>query len=224
MPTHQGKGVTMIYINRYKRGFRRFRPNFAFFGLLGLFMLFICTPGHSGVIALPQTGQTVCYDSLGDIIPCLGTGQDGDILAGVAWPDPRFEIFNFACIIDNLTGLMWAKDSTSLVLPNGWDAAVIGPVSFQNLCGFADWRLPNINELQSLVNADQPNNALWLLSQGFLFPLLGNLIYWSSTTWAEAPSDAWIIDIVDGSIWLSAKNTVYYVWPVRQHQFPIAAP
>ena len=64
----------------------------AFLFIAGFFLFFTSVPGHSGVIALPQTGQTVCYDSLGDIIPCLGTGQDGDILAGVAWPNPRFEI------------------------------------------------------------------------------------------------------------------------------------
>ncbi len=60
----------------------------AFLFIAGFFLFFASVPGHSGVIALPQTGQTVCYDSLGDIIPCLGTGQDGDILAGVAWPTP----------------------------------------------------------------------------------------------------------------------------------------
>jgi len=37
-----------------------------------------------------RTGQTACYDEIGNGIPCTGTGQDGDIQAGVAWPSPRF--------------------------------------------------------------------------------------------------------------------------------------
>jgi hypothetical protein len=35
---------------------------------------------------VPQTGQTLCYDATGFTIVCAGTGQDGDIKAGVASP------------------------------------------------------------------------------------------------------------------------------------------
>jgi hypothetical protein len=41
---------------------------------------------------LPQTGQTTCYNTEGNVIPCAGSGQDGDIRAGVPWPDPRFTV------------------------------------------------------------------------------------------------------------------------------------
>src|SRR3989338_10110057 len=44
----------------------------------------------AGTIQLPKTGQTKCYDTVGAEIDCKGTGQDGEIQAGVAWPDPRF--------------------------------------------------------------------------------------------------------------------------------------
>ena len=37
-----------------------------------------------GVIRLPKTGQTKCYYTYGTEISCAGTGQDGDIQAGVA--------------------------------------------------------------------------------------------------------------------------------------------
>ena len=36
-----------------------------------------------------KTGQTKCYDVEGNEINCSGTGQDGEILAGVSWPDPQ---------------------------------------------------------------------------------------------------------------------------------------
>lgn len=60
-------------------------------------------------IALPKTGQTTCYDSAG-VIPCTGTGQDGDIRAGVAWPSPRFTDNGNGTITDHLTGLTWLKN------------------------------------------------------------------------------------------------------------------
>ncbi|MBI5194449.1 MAG: hypothetical protein HZA08_13570 [Nitrospirae bacterium] len=41
----------------------------------------------AGTVDLPKTGQTTCYDSFGAVIACAGTGQDGDIQAGV-WPGP----------------------------------------------------------------------------------------------------------------------------------------
>ena len=206
----------MIYINRYKRGFRRSRPNFAFFGLLGLFMLFICAPGHSGVIALPQTGQTLCYDSLGDIIPCLGTGQDGDILAGVTWPDPRFEIDRtLACITDNLTGLTWTRNTRSLSALS-WELAVVNLRTIVFDCGYNDWRIPNVNELQSLINAEQPDNVSWLEQQGFIFPFITDLSYWTSTSSAINPTiNAWVVDMVDGSVFRDNKGFTYLLWPVR---------
>src|SRR5207253_1829467 len=37
-----------------------------------------------------KTGQTRCWDSSGALVECEGTGQDGDIQAGVSSPSPRF--------------------------------------------------------------------------------------------------------------------------------------
>jgi len=76
-----------------------------------------------GVITLPQTGQTKCYDAGGTEIPCAGTGQDGEWQMGVAWPEPRFTVSG-DCVTDNLTGLMWAKNGN---LPGGtrpWQGAL----------------------------------------------------------------------------------------------------
>ena len=74
------------------------------------------SPSFAGTIQLPKTGQTKCYNSTGTEIPCAGTGQDGEIRAGVAWPDSRFTV-NGDCITDNMTGLMWSKDGN---IPNGY--------------------------------------------------------------------------------------------------------
>lgn len=57
--------------------------------LLLSFLIFIPALSLAGTVDLPETEQTTCYDSAGAVINCTGTGQDGDIKAGVAWPSPE---------------------------------------------------------------------------------------------------------------------------------------
>ena len=65
-------------------------------------------------VNLPKTGQTTCREA-GNIIDCAGTGQDGEIQAGVEWPFPRFTDNGDGTVTDNLTGLMWLKDAGCIV-------------------------------------------------------------------------------------------------------------
>lgn len=65
---------------------------------------------QAGTVDLPQTGQKTCYDTSGNVIPCTGTGQDGEIQAGVPWPSPRFTDNGNGTVTDKLTGLMWLKE------------------------------------------------------------------------------------------------------------------
>lgn len=58
-----------------------------------------------------RTGQTGCWDASGTSISCTGTGQDGDHLAGVAWPSPRFTNNGDGTVTDNLTGLIWLTNA-----------------------------------------------------------------------------------------------------------------
>ena len=60
---------------------------------------------------VPQTGQTKCYDNVGQEIDCEDTGQDGDFQAGVEWPVPRFTDNADGTVTDNLTGLIWLKNA-----------------------------------------------------------------------------------------------------------------
>jgi len=171
-------------------------------------------------VNLPQTGQTKCYDAEGAEITCAGTGQDGEIRAGVAWPNPRFTAGTGAeadCIIDNLTGLMWPKNG-NLAGEKYWNEAIDYAKNL-TLCGHSDWRLPNINELESLVNADESKTDVWLNAQGFTNVQQDR--YWSSTTRAEYTEYAWVVDMCDGFVYYYDKTyNGYYVWPVRTGQQP----
>ena len=116
-------------------------------------------------------------------IPCSGTGQDGDTLAGLPWPNPRFTNNGNGTITDNLTGLIWDQDAGMTVF-NGWQAALeaVKNLNSAQYKGFSDWRLPNVNELASLLMNDPlgQRSDIWLASQGFTG--VQDSTYSSSTT------------------------------------------
>jgi len=183
-------------------------------------MFLVAGFAFAGTINLPKTGQTKCYDESGESeveISCTGTGQDGEIQAGVAWPEPRFTDHGDGTVTDNLTGLMWTKDAN---LPNStmtWDEA-LDYCNNLALGGYSDWHLPNMNELESLVNANEAKSATWLNSQGFTTVQAD--AYWSSTTYASSPDYAQIVGMWGGGVGYGVKSgsAVGYVWPVRAGQ------
>lgn len=165
-------------------------------------------------VVLPKTGQTTCYNAAGAVIACATTGQDGELQKGVAWPSPRFTVDGTGlCVTDNLTGLMWVKipDAT----PRTW-ANALTYANDLSICGYTDWRLPNVNDLESLINAGQANTATWLNTQGFGSVQAGS--YWSSTTYAYNTTVGWGVYMWSGSVGVDFKTSTFYVWPVRAGQ------
>lgn len=162
---------------------------------------------------VPETGQTLCFDAAGAGIACTGTGQDGDLKAGVTWPNPRFVAGSGAtvgCVTDKLTSLMWVQaPSTTGVI---WTTALTDANGL-TLCGFSDWRLPNVNELESLVNSEAASQATFLNNQGFTGVQAG--LYWTSTSLVGSSFNAWYVGMDDGSANAIAKSNPFFVWPVR---------
>ena len=181
------------------------------------------------IISLPKTGQTTCYDRFGYVIACIGTGQDGDVQAGTAWPNPRFTDNEDGTVTDNLTDLIWTKDAKapgpatcSPAIRKSWQGALdyVACLNTNNYLGYTDWRLPNINELRSLVHAGQSYTSSWLNTQGFNNVQLD--YYWSSTSYALDSSYAWCVNMGNGYVSYSGKpyyyGNHYYIWPVRSGQ------
>lgn len=188
---------------------------------------------------IPKTGQATCYDATGATITCAGTGQDGDIQAGVEWPNPRFVDNGDQTMIDKLTGLIWTKDANLLKTRDPsfdidntqqdgmvtWQHALdyIAKLNNDGYLGVRDWRLPNINELTSLFNRGVGNNASWLNGLGYLNVQSDS--YWSSTTieYNSGTKCAWIANMLDGSTedftrdGNLCKEMDRYVWPVRKN-------
>jgi hypothetical protein len=152
-----------------------------------------------------KTGQTTSYRA----------GDDGALEKGAVSPSPRFTDNGDGTVTDNLTGLMWAKDASS---PIGltWNNAIdyANNLSLGTSCGTprTDWRLPNVKELQSLI--DFSNYSL-ALPTGYPFTSVQHGYNWTSTTFALDTSFAWVVDMSTGDMDDIKKSGIYPVWPVR---------
>jgi len=166
----------------------------------------------SGPAPVPKTGQTKCYDSSGDEIPCPSTGEDGEYQKGVAWPEPRFTDHEDGTVTDNLTGLMWTKDAQQISGTKTWSDALTACNNL-DFASYTDWRLPNVRELKSLIDYGRYIPAL---PSEHYFTNVQSEIYWSSTTYASFTSGAWIVYMGIGLVrYDDFKSSLYYVWPVR---------
>ena len=78
-----------------------------------------------------------------------------------------------------------------------------------------DWRLPNLREMQSLVDYGQSSPAL---PSGHPFTGVHFIDYWTSTTNADDTLDFWIVSLFDGFVYNGEMGSPLYVWPVRGGQ------
>jgi hypothetical protein len=160
---------------------------------------------------IPATGQRQCYDSKGRLIRCEGSGQDGEFRFGRSWPEPRFEVMH-NLVVDRLTGLRWSKNAD---LSNGsvtWQDAIAAVKKLnQSAKGNAGWRLPNINELESLVDCSMHSPAL---PAAHAFESVQES-YWSSTTSMFEPDWAWALYLTKGAVGVGQKRGPHFsVWAV----------
>ena len=175
---------------------------------------------HAATVQLPRTGQTTSYLA----------ADDGATKRGVASPTPRFSDNSNGTVTDNLTGLIWLKNANCTETVGGktpsssglfWiDALTWSNNLASGKCGLTDsssagqWRLPNINELESLVDAEKYSPAL---PTGHPFTAVSS-DYWSSTKGNYFGGNAWSVSLYTGYLNNSNSENSYYVWPVRSGQ------
>lgn len=178
---------------------------------------------------VPKTGQTTVYSPT----------DDGDLQVGVAWPNPRFTDNDDGTVKDNLTGLVWLKDANCLQGHEDWSGALTfasslydgwtgdgsgGDCGLSDSSSAGDWRVPTVQELQSLIHWGYYSPALpntagtgqW--AAGDPFTNVWTDYYWSSTTYADDASYGWAVDLLDGSVPNHAKVNGASVWPIRDRK------
>ena len=114
-------------------------------------------------------------------------------------------------VTDSVTTLQW-QDNTALTNQTWADAIIYceGLV----LSGYSDWRLPNINELTSLIDYTY-SNSTWFFPAFVSDP---SLYYWSSTTDVRYSGNAWFVHFHNGLQYRYDKSNSYYVRCVRAGQ------
>jgi hypothetical protein len=173
-------------------------------------------------LALIMTGVINLSTALTAYVPKTGdNASDG----GKEWPTNRF-MLSGDCVTDKLTGLVWTKSGSQLGdnIANINDAkTTITNMNINGLCGYKDWRLPNVNELNSLVNysafknSSPQNNtpALWLMNTAGFINVCTTFKYWTSTIRASNLNEYWVLDMSDALLDSGWDGAAACVWPVR---------
>ena len=156
------------------------------------------------LFGLPKTGQTTIYQA----------GDDGTYKQGYPKTGARFTDNGDGTITDNATGLMWAKDGNGAGCNSGAKIAWSAAITWAEGLTFAthdDWRLPNVKELQSIVDYGTSTPAI----NTTYFPNTQFNYYWSSTTFTTLSFIAWYVDFLGGYVNGTSKPTTIYVRAVR---------
>jgi len=149
------------------------------------------------------------------------------------------------CVVDQVTGLTWEVkekspgsfrdkretfswyNSTGIndggySGPNtGWSTEYyVGYINGITLCGYSDWRLPSLLELQSLVDYSVVTFFGVTIDTRY-FPNTqdrAGLIpspYWASSPVAASPQYAWAVGFINGAVTQGAKLNFHFVRLVR---------
>lgn len=165
---------------------------------------------------VPKTGQAQSYD--------YSHVDDGGLRRGVAWPNPRFVDEGDGTVTDRLTGLIWLKDGSCLGAAF-WETSlqIVGEFNRGKECGceeyvagsYADWRVPNVRELFSLIDFSQrPSYTDPMLPAGHPFVGVQRTEYWTSTS-TGLLGPGFYVSFVGGYVDVDAKMHSHRVWAVR---------
>jgi hypothetical protein len=123
-------------------------------------------------------------------------------------------------VSDDTTGLMWMQCSLGQKWEGNSCGGTAGSFSWadglqaataQQFAGYADWRLPNKNELESIVKSSCASPSI----NATVFPATPSAYFWSSTPYAAVSHAAWSVDFGFGLVVASVKSGNIHVRLVR---------
>ncbi len=158
----------------------------------------------------PASGQTQAFaaDLNDGIAADVPVPDDGAIQAGKPL---SYQDNGNGTITDLNTGLMWEKkdmagglhdwgntyvwSGTGMGEETIWDwlADVNAEAGGIGFAGYTDWRIPNVRELQSIVDYGRSNPSI-----DPAFGATTATFYWSSTTVTNFPANAWVVSFGNG--------------------------
>jgi hypothetical protein len=135
----------------------------------------------------------------------------------------RFTDAGDGTVLDNNTSIVWLKDAHITKRPLSRPAAnqYIQKMNSGELPNFGhtNWRLPSIEELESLVDSSQSYPAL---PPGHPYENVRNHFYWSSSVGTDIVDYIWVLDLASGEKTFDYESycNFKYVWPVRSGAMP----
>jgi len=112
-------------------------------------------------------------------------------------------------VIDNITGLEWQDNNETNVTSYTWMDAINYCESL-NLNNKDDWRLPNINELFSIIDESAYNPSI-----DNIFHYISSEYYWSSTVSTFNLEKVWLIYFQIGNRAYLSKSDTHLLRCVR---------
>ncbi|MBP6894217.1 MAG: DUF1566 domain-containing protein [Gammaproteobacteria bacterium] len=179
---------------------------------------------------LNDTGIAQCYTAAGAAVACPASGlagqdaeygRDSRALTGGGSDGPAGFSYakvsasgqamasgasGWACVRDAVTGLMWqVQQGVSQPAATAFAdvQAQIDAANTARLCGASDWRLPEVGELDSLVNAGRSTGVAATTEWFSDLAGLGNQarsVFWSNTTYPDDAQTAWVVDFSLGIV------------------------
>jgi hypothetical protein len=134
--------------------------------------------------------------------------------------ETRFSTRENGTATDLTTGLVWmrcslgqkwdGKSCNGNPLIYSWGDSLKAAVSHE-FVGYSDWRLPNKNELLSIVEDRCVTQAI----NAKIFPATPSGYFWSSSPYAALATGAWSIDFGYGIVTATEKSGKLFVRLVR---------
>ncbi len=203
---------TVKLVNVSLTGFAALSDSAAITGSSTISFITILTP-------IADTGQTTSYTAT--------FGEDHDYVdvpnaRSFTGPTQHGTYTSDYTTRDNVTGLIWktcsegqsgADCGTGTATTYTWANAVTACTNLNSVnssngyYGRKDWRLPMIEELNTLPDSGTINPAINLM----YFPGTITSFYWSSSTYVNATSYAWSVKFNAGYVYDSIKTSNYYV-------------
>lgn len=157
------------------------------------------------------------------------TADAGVRLVRGAASAPAFQTAVSETVKDATTGLTWrvcadglsgASCASGSAASYDWQGALnrVAALNQAKFGGYDDWRLPNRNELASIVDYSKHNPAIdTAVFKGF--PSVGGVApsFWTSTPYAPdgVSAKAWFVDFLSGDIGISVLTGTKYLLLVR---------
>ncbi len=152
----------------------------------------------------------------------ISYGAGDDTAYQPAASSPTYTVSNpvnsSSVTVDNVTGLMWVTNPATDAGFNNpgrstW-AVALSSCEALDYANYTDWRLPNVRELQSIVDYGMKT----VLINSTAFPDTQKDYYWASTTYIGTPTNqAWTVRFDTGGVSYSYKTEAnsHYVRCVR---------